>query len=55
MQLYTLVEDRTWNGEGINYCTRGTKDECALWISKNTSSSFVWQLTHGGYKLLNYK
>lgn len=54
-QIYTLVEDRTWNNEGINFCTRGTHNECFEWIHKHTSYSFSLATTEGGYKLLEYK
>jgi hypothetical protein len=55
MQIYTLVEDRTWNNEGINFCTRGDFFECVSWIHKHTSHSFHGATTQQGYKLLDYK
>lgn len=54
-QLYTLIEDRTWNNEGIKYCTRGTHNDCFEWILKHTSYSFSLATTEGGYRLLPYK
>lgn len=52
--VYNLIEDRTWNGEGvIKHCT-GTENACFLWIHNHTSFSYHEAITNQGYKLEKY-